>query len=132
MQGRLWEIAVTNARKDMNSDVMALYMESLTEVIAIHALRVAVGIQGRIPEGIWLTLMALTILGMIGVGYQAGIAGSKRTFAMPLLAIAFASVIATIAALDRPIGGFALSQQPLIDLLSSMQTISGREKVGTP
>ena len=132
VQGRLWEIAVTNARKDMNSDVMALYMESLTEVIAIHALRVAVGIQGRIPEGIWLTLMALTILGMIGVGYQAGIAGSKRTFAMPLLAIAFASVIATIAALDRPIGGFAVSQQPLIDLLSSIQTISGREKVGTP
>ena len=94
--------------------------------------RVAVGIQARIPEGIWLTLMAITILGMIGVGYQAGIAGSKRTLTMPLLAIAFASVIATIAALDRPIGGFTVSQQPLIDLLSSMQTISDREKVGTP
>ena len=76
--------------------------------------------------------MTLTILGMIGVGYQAGIVGSKRTLAMPLLAIAFASVIAAIAALDRPNGGFAVTQQPLIDLLSSMQTISGREKVGTP
>jgi hypothetical protein len=52
--------------------------------------------------------------------------------ATPLLAIAFASVIATIAALDRPIGGFTVSQQPLVDLLSSMQTISDREKVGTP
>jgi hypothetical protein len=125
-------MAVTNARKDMNSDVAALYLESLTDVFAIHASRVAVGIQARIPEGIWLTLMAITILGMIGVGYQAGIAGSKRTLAMPLLAIAFASVIATIAALDRPIGGFTVSQQPLVDLLSSMQTISDREKVGTP
>ena len=132
IQGRLWDMAVTNARKDMNSDVAALYMESLTEVFALHASRVAVGIQARIPRGIWLTLMAITILGMIGVGYQAGIAGSKRTLAMPLLAIAFASVIATIAALDRPIGGFTVSQQPLIDLLSSMKTISDREKVGTP
>ena len=131
-QGRLWDMAVTNARKDMNSDVAALYIKSLTDVFAIHASRVAVGLQARIPEGIWLTLMAITILGMIGVGYQAGIAGSKRTLATPLLAIAFASVIATIAALDRPIGGFTVSQQPLIDLLSSMQTISDREKVGTP
>ena len=90
IQGRLWAMAVTNARKDMNSDVAALYLESLTDVFAIHASRVAVGIQARIPEGIWLTLMAITILGMIGVGYQAGIAGSKRTLAMPLLAIAFA------------------------------------------
>jgi len=132
IQGRLWAMAVTNARKDMNSDVAALYIKSLTDVFAIHASRVAVGIQARIPEGIWLTLMAITILGMIGVGYQAGIAGSKRTLTMPLLAIAFASVIATIAALDRPIGGFTVSQQPLIDLLSSMKTISDREKVGTP
>ena len=51
---------------------------------------------------------------------------------MPLLAIAFASVIAAIAALDRPIGGFAVTQQPLIDLLSSMQTTSGRESSWNP
>jgi Protein of unknown function (DUF4239) len=122
IQGRLWDMAVTNARKNMNSNVAALYMDSLTEVFALHASRIAVGIQARIPVGIWLTLMALAILGMIGVEYQVGIAGSKRTLVMPLLAIAFASVIAAIAALDRPIGGFAVTQQPLIDLLSSMRT----------
>ena len=44
VQGRLWDMAVTNARKDMNSDVAALYMELLTEVFALHASRVAVGI----------------------------------------------------------------------------------------
>jgi hypothetical protein len=132
IQGRLWDLAVTNARKDMNSNVAALYIESLTDVFAIHASRVALAIHTRIPEGIWLTLMAITILGMIGVGYQVGIAGSKRTLAMLLLAIAFASVIAIIGALDRPIGGFTVPQQPLIDLLSSMETISGHERVGTP
>jgi len=48
-----------------------------------------------------------------------------------ILALAFSSVIALIAALDRPISGFTnVSQQPLIDLLSSIETTSGREKVG--
>jgi hypothetical protein len=60
---------------------------------------------------------------MTTVGYQAGIAGSKRTLAMPLLAIAFASVIALIDSLDSPVGGFTtVPQQPLIDLLSSIET----------
>jgi hypothetical protein len=124
IQGRLWEMAVTNARKDMNSDVAALYIESLNEVFAVHASRVAVGLQARIPDGVWLVLAALTILGMMAVGYQAGIAGSKRTLAVTVLAVAFASVIAGIGALDNPKGGFnvSVSQQPLIDLLSSMPT----------
>jgi hypothetical protein len=79
----------------------------------------------RIPSGIWLTLAALTILGMIAVGYEVGIAGSKRTFVMPLLAVAFASVITIIGSLDRPVGGFTtVSQQPLTDLLSSIDRVS--------
>src|SRR3990172_9475043 len=44
IQGRLWDMAVANARKDMNSDVAALYIESLNEVNEVHALRVAVGL----------------------------------------------------------------------------------------
>jgi len=51
--------------------------------------------------------------------------------AMLLLAIAFASVIAIIGVLDRPINGFTVPQQPLIDLLSSMEAISSRDKVRT-
>ena len=47
LQDRLWNMAVVNARKDMNSDVAALYIDSLNEVIGIHAARVAVGIQGQ-------------------------------------------------------------------------------------
>ena len=46
---------------------------------------------------------------------------------MPLLAVAFASVIAIIGSLDRPSGGLInISQQPLVDLLSSIETSSGR------
>jgi hypothetical protein len=56
IQDRLWIMAVANARQDMNSDVAALYIESLNEVNGIHASRVAVGIQARVPSEIWLML----------------------------------------------------------------------------
>jgi hypothetical protein len=118
---QLWEMAVANARKDMNSDVAALYIESLNDVFAIHALRVSVGLQSRVPTPIWLMLLVVTALGMVSLGYQTGIAGSKRSLAQPILAVSFALVIALIAELDRPDAGFIrVTQQPLIDLQSWM------------
>src|SRR5262249_55444319 len=118
---RLWEMAVANARKDMNSDIGALYVEALNGMIDLHSLRVAVALQTRIPAGIWTALPSLTVLGMVAVGYQMGIAGSKRSLVQPILAISFSMVIALIASLDRPQGSYIkVSQQPFIDLLSSM------------
>jgi hypothetical protein len=118
---RLWDMAVANARKDMNSDVAALYIDSLNGLIDLHAMRVAVALQTRIPVGIWSVLASLTVLGMIAVGYQMGIAGSKRSLVQPILAISFSMVIALIASLDRPQGGYIkVSQQPFVDLFNSM------------
>ena len=127
LQDRLWNMAVANARKDMNSDVAALYIDSLNEMSGIHAARVAVGIQARVPSEIWLVLYCITILGMMGVGYQTGIAGSKRSMARPILALSFALVFALIASLDRPDSGvMKVTQQPLIDLRDSMVAAAGR------
>jgi hypothetical protein len=127
IQDRLWNMAVANARKDMNSDVAALYIDSLNEVNGIHASRVAVGIQARVPSEIWLALYCVTILGMMSVGYQTGIAGSKRSMARPILALSFALVFALIASLDRPDSGvMKVTQQPLIDLHDSMAVAAGR------
>jgi hypothetical protein len=102
---RLWAIAVVNARKDMNSDVAALYIESLNDMANVHALRVAVGLQARVPLEIWLSLLFLTALGMSAVGYHTAIADSKRSMIQPILAICFAMVIACYASLDRPNSG---------------------------
>ena len=121
IQRQLWEVAVANARKDMNSDVAALYIESLNEVNNLHALRVAVGLQARIPPAIWVALFGLILLGMIGVGYQTGIAGSRRSWAMVFLALSFSLVIVLIAELDYPRSGhLTISQQPLADLRAWM------------
>ncbi len=122
IQNRLWEMAVTNARKDMNSDVAALYIDSLNGLIDLHAIRVAVGLQARIPNGIWIVLLSLTVFGMVAVGYQIGIAGSRRSLAQAILAISFSMVIALICTLDRPHGSYIkVSQQPFLDLIKSMK-----------
>ncbi len=121
IQSRLWSMAVANARKDMNSDVAALYVEALNEMVAVHSLRVAVGLQARVPTGIWLALYALVILGMISVGYQTGIAASKRSLAAPVLALSFTIVLTLIAVLDNPRNNYIpVSQQPLMDLRAAM------------
>jgi predicted membrane channel-forming protein YqfA (hemolysin III family) len=66
--------------------------------------------------GIWIVLYSLTLLGMISMGYHAGIVESKRTNATWILSLSFAMVITLIAALDRPWGAAAVTQQPLVDL----------------
>jgi hypothetical protein len=117
---QLWSIAVTNARKDMNSDVAALYIESLNDLASINATRIAVGAQMRLPSIIWLALLGLTALGMGAAGYHTGLDESQRSRVMVVLAIAFATVILMLAALDRPHGFVRVTQQPLIDLRHSI------------
>jgi hypothetical protein len=116
IQRRLWAMAVANARRDMNSDVGALYVESVNDVAAVHASRVAIGVQARIPTGIWFGLTGLTVLAMMSLGYHTGITASRRSVSTLILAAAFALVIVLIATLDRPGGFIRVSQQPLVDL----------------
>jgi len=129
VQDRLWHMAVANARKDMNSDVAALYIDSLNRVTEVHNSRLVVGLQQRISAGIWIVLCGLTFFGMAAVGYQTGIVGSRRSLAQPILAVSFSMVIALIALLDRPLTGYLkVSQQPLIDLYNSMTSSDGGAK----
>jgi len=115
IQRRLWNMAVSNAERDMNSDVAALYIESLNNVFEIHASRVAIGLQLRIPIRVWVVLYGITILGMMSIGYHAGIAGSKWSQATLILALSFALMTTMIASLDRP-GRSHVTQQPLVDV----------------
>jgi hypothetical protein len=126
IQRRLWRMAVVNARKDMNSDVAALSIESLNEVTNIHAERVALGLQVRVPTPIWVMLFSFMVLAMIGVGYQTAIAESRRSWVMLTLVVSFALVIALIAELDRPQARYLrVPQQPLADLRAWMQGGAG-------
>ena len=120
-QGSLWDIAVENVRLGDNSDISAMYAESLTTMNEILIHRLAVAVQSRIPTGVWVALYLLIVIGMLAVGYQTAIAESGRTWAMLLLALAFSMVIVLIAALDDPERGYLpVSQRPLLELQASM------------
>jgi hypothetical protein len=122
IQAQLWGMAVENVRLGDNSDISAMYVDSLNEMSNVLANRIAIAVQARMPTGFWYLLYALIALGMIAVGYQTAIAGSRRTWVMVIMALSFSIVVALIAALDDPERGYLpVSQQPMIDLQAEMQ-----------
>jgi hypothetical protein len=121
IQRQLWSMAVASVRNNPNAPGAAPYADSLIDVMRLHASRVAVALQARIPAGIWMVLYALIALAMVAVGFHTAIAGSRRSWASPIVALSFSIVIALIASLDRPLSDFVtVSQQPMADLRASM------------
>ena len=121
LQGLLWAQAAAAAEKDTHSIVTGIFIQSLNDVIDLHAKRVLVGIRSRIPLVIWLGLFCLSLLGMASVGYQSALSGTRRSPAMLGLVLAFAVVLLLIADLDRGQEGLLrISQQSMIDLQKSM------------
>ncbi|MFN0197217.1 MAG: hypothetical protein ACKVT0_10765 [Planctomycetaceae bacterium] len=116
LQDELWSQALLVAKKDSSSEMHALFVSSLNEVIDLHTKRVVVA-HYRIPTVIWLALYIVSIFSMAAVGYQFGRAG-KRDIAISLfLALSFSIVIGMIADLDRiHEGNLQVSQQPMIEL----------------
>ena len=117
----LWVQAVQAAEKQPG-DIVGLYIQSLNQTIDMHGVRVQAGIRSRIPLVIWIGLLALDMLSMASVGYQSGLSATRRSPAMVVIVLAFASVLFMIADLDRSYEGFlTVTQQALIDLQTNMK-----------
>jgi hypothetical protein len=122
LQEQLWAQAVALGEGHPTSIVVGLFVQSLNEVIDLHAKRVTAGIRNRIPGAIWLALLAVAVLALASMGYHSGIAGTRRSLAQVAVAVTFAVVIGLIADLDRPQeGSLRVSQQALVDLRQSMR-----------
>jgi hypothetical protein len=117
----LWESAASLPERGHATIFVSLYLQSLNEVIDLHAKRVAETLGIRIPAIIWTVLYGITALSMVGMGYQTGLAGRRRPLAGTPFAAAFAAVMLLIADLDRLGGGWIrVSQQPMAELIESM------------
>jgi len=127
---RLWSQAVAAAEKD-RSPITGLFIQSLNEVIDLHAKRIMVGLRSRVPGAIWIALYLLAILSMAAMGYQEGLTGAKRSLAALALVLAFSLVLILIVDLDRPGEGLLrVSQQSMIDLQNSMSVTSPSRSAG--
>ena len=121
IQGQLWSAATAIGLQHGDSIVVGLFVESLNEVIDLHAKRVTAGLRNRIPGTIWAALLTIATLSLAAMGYHAGLVGTIRSLAILVVAVTFSAVIALIADLDRPQEGtLTVSQQALIDVRQSM------------
>jgi hypothetical protein len=120
LQGRLWAQAVVVAEKKP-TPITGLFIQSLNEVIDLHAKRVTLGMRNRIPITIWVALYFTVILAVVGVGYYEGLASRARTLETLLLVATFSGVLWLLADLDRPQEGLLkVSQQAMLDVRKSM------------
>ena len=121
LHNRLWSLAVAATERD-RSPITGLFVQSLNELIDLHAKRVMAGLRSRVPNVIWIVLYALAILAMLIMGYHSALAHSRRSIAVIALVLGFTSVLYLIADLDRPAQGtLRVSQQSMIDLRNSMK-----------
>jgi hypothetical protein len=121
IQHELWQIAVVNIERTGSSNIAALYVQSLTDMINTHSMRVEVFSYQSVPFNIWIVIYALSILSMAGIGYQVASVRSRRSLEIIILALAFSMVIILIASIDRPLDNVVkVSQKPMMDLMVEM------------
>lgn len=122
MQQEMWTHAAALGRADPSSEMKALFVESINDVIDTYTKRLDLA-RHHIPVTIWLALYLMTIAAMASVGYQSGVSGPRRSQAILALALTFCVVIALIADLDRPLRGLlTVNQQSMLDLQHKMAT----------
>lgn len=127
IQEALWRLALAHARQSPNTNLSGQLVQAVNAISDLQANRMSVAVHQRIPMGLWMALVVLMLLSALAVGYVNAVDETRRSRLVPVLAAAFALVVALIAVLDRPDSTFIdVSQQPLIDLGTAIAPAPGR------
>jgi len=117
IHAKIWSIAEDLARKSPDSVVLAIFIESLNQMIDLHETRITAGVYSRVPVTVIILLITGTIVTLVMVGYNAGLTRRRSPVTAAALIIVVGAVITLVIDIDRPRDGFlTVSQQPLIDL----------------
>src|SRR5512135_3411483 len=100
LQRQLWAQAEVLGSKRPRESVVILFIQSLNSLMDLHAKRVMLVTRNHIPGSIWIALYLISSLAMGGMGYHAGLSGSKRSPIILSLALTFSLIILLIADLD--------------------------------
>lgn len=112
----LWSRAEVVARENP-VDTIAIYIESLNEVIDMHTERVSVGLGIRVPPTILLGLYLVALGTMFLVGMGSAYRENRNHIALILLILILSVVLLLIVDLDRSQDGLLrVPQQAMIDL----------------
>jgi hypothetical protein len=120
IHSELWSIVEGNVSQGQESAIMALFVESINEVIDVHSLRLT-AFELRLPRLLGIVLYIATLLSFLLVGVSDSADGKRDPLAMLLFALAFVAVLMIVVDLDRPQQGLlTVSQSALSDLLRQM------------
>jgi hypothetical protein len=121
IQDELWAQAEELARTTPSSETLALYIETLNEMIDVLETRVTAIVYARVPDTVVILLIIGAILTLGMVGYNAGLTRRRSLLSAVVLIVVLGAVITLVVDLDRPRDGFLqVNQQPLLDLQSQI------------
>ena len=116
----LWDDVRALAAAEPDNGALSSYTDAVVALVAAHQERLAKA-PGRIPPFVWWSLYLLAVAALMSLGYQLGLARSRRPVVSPIGVFALAVVITMIMDLDRGQQGFlTVSQRALEDVLSVM------------
>jgi hypothetical protein len=122
IKAALWSQAEALAQQDRSSEVYALFTSSVNDVFEGHNKRVILGGVHRIPAGVWIVLVLVTLITTFGVGFQFGLLGSRSITASLCLTLTFALVMTIIFDIDQPGKGWiGVDQKPMYYLYEKMK-----------
>lgn len=122
MHDRLWAIAERSMEGAGDGEDTGIFAQAILTMIDAHDARLQTIFFNRVSPIIWFTLYGMALMSMAIMGYQAGLTGTRSSFATWTLAITFAFVMALITDLDRPrMTLFKENQNLMIEMQNRME-----------
>jgi hypothetical protein len=117
LHGDLWDEAISLGQAEPGSEIVALFVSSLNDVIDLHTSRVTVAPHQRFPRAIFNMLFIVSFFAMMVLGYGTGVCRRRAPLPTAAVILSISSVFALIDALDAPgTGLFRVDQWALEDL----------------
>lgn len=118
---QLWALAERSMEEGGDGEDTSIFAQAVLAMIDAHDARLQNAFFNRVPPIIWFTLYGMALLSMAIMGYQAGLTGTRSSFATWTLAITFAFVMVLITDLDRPrMTLFKQNQQLMVEMQNRM------------
>lgn len=104
LQQQIWAQAVAAGQEDPRAETYGLFIQSLNEAIDLHTLRLA-SVENRIPPMALYLLLLAGIMGVLALGYGAGLGNRRNILGRIVVSLLIVLVIFVVVDLDRPGGG---------------------------
>lgn len=127
---RLWRLAMRAAQEDGSMVTSGLFIQSLNEMIDSYGRRDA-ELKRHVPEVVLFLLYAAFLMTGIVVGFAAGVADHRASFATYVLISLIVVLTFIIVDLDRPRRGLIrIDHSSLVDLKKAIDRAEGADGNG--